>query len=215
MFCPPLSLYNGASRCAFVVTLLTLGMSRIPTPRLLERGGFADVFDLGDGTVVKLFRETRHTHDPEAGSDEAHDLITERLADTEAAAYKVVSKLVSVRRHIPTFHGRINPKEIGPIVGGSTNRYVGLGIQLDLIPGRGVKAAHLPKGIQTQVESVLDEISQAVPDINVWDSSCFVPGLGNGFTLIDFSFWDGYGEATEDLSYYGHFRPVTQKRWGL
>src|SRR6266446_4302868 len=55
--------------------------------RFLNDGAFADVFDLGDGSVAKVYRRTSHTHGPVLDWDD-HDFITRRLYDVEVNAYE-------------------------------------------------------------------------------------------------------------------------------
>lgn len=180
-------------------------MSYVST--LFGRGGFADVLDLSDGTVVKLYKRMPHTNDQvQHWSD--HDAITRMLSRVEFEAYQQLQDHPAIERFISRFFGSVAVSNIQLPSDLSPEQYVtGYGIRLEKIIGREAKVAHLNLNLHTRVGEVLESIRDTVGELNVWDSSCFVPGSRAEFCLIDFALWDGYVEATEILAFEGRLPP--------
>jgi hypothetical protein len=102
---------------------------------LIANGCFAQVFDMGDGTVVKAFRRKRHVARPKEWTD--HDRITRLLWRTEAEVYEHLQSVPDVLPYIPRYYGRVDPITLGlPQDLPKGPHLSGCGLRLDRRPGR-------------------------------------------------------------------------------
>jgi hypothetical protein len=60
---------------------------------------------------------------------------------------------------------------------------------LEFIPGRAQKFAHLDVVTEKKVAEVVEQFRDSLGVDNVWDGSCFVPGIRAPFAVIDFAYW--------------------------
>jgi hypothetical protein len=176
----------------------------VPNYNLLGSGAFADVFDIGDGTVIKAYRRQRHA--PAAASDGwiDHDRITRLLWRTEAESYERLQPHHDVNTFVPIYHGRVDPVALGLPQDLEKGPHVpGCGIRLEKLRGEESKIAHLPSLLIARAEIVLERIGEICGRINLWDASCIRPGPRTEFAVIDFSHSDDYGEVCEILERRG------------
>ena len=181
-------------------------------PTFLARGAYADVFDIGDGTVAKVFRRTLHTHSPVVDWDD-HDFLTRRLFATERAAYERLHSLPNLSTHIPQYFGVIDESTFNSFPSSSGESFVaGCALRLERIPGRDIKIAFVPAPIQQSIEALLEGIRDACRDINVWDCSCFIPGPRSAFVVIDFAYWEGLSDVQVYLDEHKHLPEALRKK---
>lgn len=155
-------------------------------PVKIASGAFADVWDLGNGTVLKAFRSESRAHGNIIDIRD-HDLLTSVFCAQEINAYLKLKELECVKQYIPAFYGRKDPVEFLPDFEGP---YVkNAGFVIEKIKGEDQKIVHLPQQMQENVESILWILSEALNYLNVWDSSCFYESDGD-FKIIDFALWD-------------------------
>ncbi len=119
-------------------------------------GDFADVFDLGDGTVVKAFRRLQHT-----GGDVAEwrdeDALTTQLFEAEVRAYERLRRLPDLAVFTPEFFGEIDPYENVDLKESEQYSYVrGCGIRLERILGTDIKFAFLDQQLKEEVHVILE-----------------------------------------------------------
>lgn len=169
------------------------------TPKKISQGGFADIYRVSEDRVLKAFRRKPHANRPVTNWED-HDLVTEAHFRAERNAYEEIHRHSDLEKYIPRYFGEADPSRI--IRTESTdNEYVkGCGILMEYIPGEAIKLAHLEPNIQTEVELVVDQFSEILNNVNVWDASCFCPGTRAKFTVIDFALWES--EEYENLLYH-------------
>lgn len=155
-------------------------------PQLIEKGAFADIWDLNDGTVFKAFRSVARSHGDIVDIRD-HDLLTSVFCAKEISAYRNLKDVSGIKEYIPTFYGKENPYDILVDVDGI---YVeNAGFLLEKVSGKDSKIAHLSQSEKDLVEPVLWEISHCTEDLIVWDASCFFISENN-FKIIDFALWE-------------------------
>ena len=152
-------------------------------------GSFADIYVLPEGRALKAYRRQAHVNGPVRIWDD-HDLLTEVHFEAEARAYERLQSINELEKYLPCYFGRADPIELLQIDPTDARYARNCGIVLELIPGRAEKVAHLGPAIQKEVEAVLTMLSEALPRVNVWDASCFVPGTRAEFALIDFALFE-------------------------
>ena len=180
--------------------------------KLLNRGAFADVFDVGDGTVIKVFRRIQQTHSPvREWSD--HDFIIRQLFAAEVAAYERLQDRQNLVKYVPRYFGTINASDLGIVSPNPTEPHVeGCALRLERIVGTDMKVALVPNPIRQAVESVLEEIRDVAGRINVWDCSCFIPGPRADFAVIDFALWDDWVDVQLYLEENGSIPEDVRRR---
>jgi hypothetical protein len=181
-------------------------------PRLIAHGAFADVFDLGDATVAKIFRRTKHTND--AVRDWAdHDFLTSCLFAIEVDAYERLQRRPDLSAYLPRYYGRLDDPSVFLQNSSTGQPFVSAcALRLELIPGRDIKAGLVNETLRDDVDQVLWEISDFVGRVNVWDCSCFVPGSRTPFTIIDFAMWDDLSDAQHYFDRHGRLPDALRKR---
>lgn len=176
--------------------------------KVIGKGGFAEVLDIGNGRVLKAYLKKSRAHGP-VRCWEDHDLLTSVFFAKEVQAYRSVMSMDSIRHNFPCFYGVEDPRLWIPNHG---NRYVpGCGIILERIPGKDRKLAHLPEAIEKRVSAVLEEALSSLREVNVWDASCFVEPNDEGIKIIDFGLWDRSSDYEVYLSDYGSFTEKQRK----
>lgn len=169
---------------------------------LIGSGAFADVFDLGDGTVVKAYK--RISHSGEVWDWQDHDALTVEMFAAEARAYETLRNIPDLAVYAPIFYGRSDPCSL--VDPKQAEEYVaGCGLVLEMIAGKDTKVAspHFPS--KAEIEPILERFANEVTSGNVWDSSCFIPGSRAQFTFIDFAVWEHLLECEEMLTDQGQF----------
>ncbi|WP_337171387.1 hypothetical protein [Gemmatimonas aurantiaca] len=174
---------------------------------ILGSGGFADIIDLGDETVAKVYRRAKHTHDP-VEDWEDHDFVTARLFEAEVRAYESIQDDSELVRFTPKYFGRLDLAglDLGPSSTGQP--YVPrCAFRIERLSGHDVKVRDVAGPPREEMENVLKLIAARLPRIDVLDASCFVPGAREAFTIIDFALWSGHSNAQFYLSTYGRLSP--------
>lgn len=173
-------------------------------PRIAS-GAFADILDMGDGSVVKAYRRQRHTLRPvEDWRD--HEALTRGFFEAEAAAYERLSEHPDLAVFAPRFLGRIDPAGISDLAEPPEQGYVRhCGFRLERILGKDIKVSRLPEPLRAEVETILEWLRDEVQAGHVWDASCFVPESSSLFTLIDFATWDDFTDLQMLLEQQGCF----------
>jgi hypothetical protein len=186
--------------------------TRPGAPRLLASGAFADVFDLGDDTVIKVYRRTSHTADPpEDWSD--HDFVTGLLCATEVAAYERLQSSAALLQHIPRFLGAVADSTVAGLKSSTGDPFVpGCAFRLERIRGCDIKIAPMNPPMQQEIELILEQIHDACKSINLWDCSCFIPGPRRRFVVIDFALWDHFAEVQYFLNEGRRISPDLRER---
>jgi hypothetical protein len=170
-----------------------------PGELLSGHGADALVFDMKDGTVLKAYRR-KFTTNVGVGEWRDHEAIIRATWANEVRAYIELARHADLYAFVPVFHGPADPLALLPAESLSANSLVPeCGIRLEKIPGQARKLADLSDDIRVEVEAVLWRIRDAIEPGNVWDSSCFYPGIRSPFTLIDFALWDGVDDFSETL----------------
>jgi hypothetical protein len=179
---------------------------------ILEAGNFADILDLGDGTVVKAFRRLGHTHRTDIAQED-QDALTRGFFLNEARAYEALQNHPDLEVFVPRFEGRMDPTQLEVPGQTGANVYVaGCGLRLERIHGEAVKIAHLAPDMQTRVEEVLETMQERIGLRDPWDGSCFVPGSRAVFTVIDFATWNDWYEYYEMLEERGTLTESARRR---
>lgn len=179
----------------------------------LDRGAFADVFDLHDGTVLKVYRRIAQTHASVRNWDD-HEFLIRCLCFVEAAAYNKLQGMAVLERYIPKFFGRFEPAEFNLAAPTAEPFVPGCALRLERIRGQDVKIAHVMSPLREEIETVLEAIHDQVGRINVWNCSCFVPGPRSRFVVIDFALWDDWHSAQAHLEEHGGIAPDVRRRIG-
>jgi hypothetical protein len=171
--------------------------------KFLSHGAFADVFDLGDGTVAKVFRRVQQTHSEVQNWDD-HEFITRRLYWGELTAYTRLQDRADIVPFIPKYYG---PLAIGSLdlqrSRATEPLMADCALQLEFVPGTDIKVANMEEPLLSSAEEILRKISELAGRVDVWDSSCFLPGVRGPFTLIDFAMWEDLGDAQAYLEEHG------------
>lgn len=153
---------------------------RAPLP-VIGGGAFSEVFDLGDGRVLKAFKDIALSVAPEADCR----LIPTVAFAAEYLAYQRLQAHDDLEPYAPRFFGAASPNDF-PL--DSTESYSsGCGLLLERIPGEAQKLSRLPKPIQRKADDVLEAMQARVGIDDPWDGSAFVPGTRRPFTVIDFA----------------------------
>ncbi len=157
--------------------------------QFLAAGAFADVFDLSDGTVVKIYRRVSHTHAAVIDWDD-HDFITRRMYTVEVKAYERLQDFPELVQYVPRYYGPIDHASLNLDASNPTEPFIaGCAFRLERIDGQPVKIAHVEEEQQKAIEKVLEQIRDVSGRVDVWDCSCFIPGPRTPFVVIDFALW--------------------------
>lgn len=152
---------------------------------------FADVYDLGDGRVLKAFK--RIVANEKQGD---LDLLVKGYFWTEVAAYRQISES-NLSGYFPDFYDVVDPVELLDHSPEAQQKYVaGCGYIMSKLSGvedklRTFVVNEKPSPeIATRLDSVYDEISLELNnlDVDASDCSCFVQENGQ-FFFIDFATW--------------------------
>lgn len=152
---------------------------------------FADVYDLGDGRVMKAFR--RIVSNAKQGD---LDLLVKGYFWTEVMAYKQISES-DLSDYVPDFYGVVDPIELLEHSSEAQQKYVtGCGYIMSKLSGvedklRTFVVNEKPNlEIATRLDSIYDDISHELSnlDVDASDCSCFVQENGQ-FFFIDFATW--------------------------
>ena len=171
--------------------------------RRLGQGGFADVFDLGDGTVAKVYRRTIHTHSS-VRDWEDHLFITRHLHATEVAAYERLKAHPDLVDFTPRFHGTVDQALLDLPRSSSGEPYVmDCALRLEKLVGRETKAGLVGDPLQAAVDALLWKIRDVAGRVHVWDCSCFIPGPRTPFVVIDFAMSDDLSDLQLYLDEHG------------
>lgn len=152
-------------------------------------GSFADVYVLPEGRALKAYRRKSHVNRVVRIGDD-NDLLTAAHFEAEVRAYELLQSIKELEKYLPRYFGRADPAECLELDPADLRYVRNCGIVLERIPGRAEKVAHLDQTIQKEVEAVLKMFSEVLPRVNVWDASCFVPGIRAEFSLIDFALFE-------------------------
>jgi hypothetical protein len=183
--------------------------------RFLSHGAFADVFDLDDGTVAKVFRRTSHTNNDVRSWDD-HEFITRRLFATEVAAYERLQDKPDLVRFIPRYYGTIDQASLTLPASSTGEPYVaGCVLRLELIAGRDIKAGLVAQPLQKEIDDVLWQILDVAGRVHVWDCSCFIPGPRTPFVIIDFAMWEDLPDVQSYLDEHGHIPDDMRRRLSI
>jgi hypothetical protein len=184
-------------------------------PRLIGSGAFADVFDLGDATVAKVFRRIQHTNSGVRDWAD-HDFVTRRLFATEIAAYERLRDRPDIAVYVPQYYGPLDATTLVLPNSSTGQPFVsGCALRLELIPGRDVKAGLVEDTLRADIDRVLWEIKDVAGRVNVWDCSCFAPGPRTPFTIIDFAMWDDLPDVQLYLDEHGVIPEPLRRSWGI
>lgn len=163
-------------------------------------GGFADIIDLGDGTVAKVYRHHRHCYD-DVEDDTHHDFITQKLFEVEARAYECIQSEPNLTNCTPRYFGRLDTKTLALGPSSTGEPYLpGCAFRIERLSGADRKIATVGEPLRSEIERSLQAIRQKVGDLHTIDASCFVPGPRGKFVLIDFALWTGLSDAQLHLS---------------
>lgn len=155
----------------------------------ISGGGFADLYRVSEKRVLKAYIRKAHANRPVTNWQD-HDLITEAHFRSERNAYEVLQDREELEKHIPQYFGPADPIELLQNESAKDKYVKGCGILLEFIPGKDSKLVHLEAELRAEVEFVVDQFSEILKNVNVWDSSCFHPGTRAKFTVIDFALWE-------------------------
>lgn len=157
--------------------------------RKINFGACADIFEMPGGRVLKAYRRTAYATKP-VHDWEDHDLVTEAYFRAEALAYERLQSMAELIRYTPEYFGRADPIELLPIKSASEQFVEGCGLILEFIPGKAIKLNRLKRTTRLKVGLIAAKLNRSLRNVNVWDASCFFPGVRSEFTLIDFALWE-------------------------
>ena len=190
---------------------------RSPLRRKIGGGAFSEVFDLGNGRVLKAFPNTKLAVAPEA---DPRFIPTVSFA-AEYCAYQRLQVYTDLEPYAPRFFGAIDPNDF--LLDSTKSYSSGCGLLLELLRGKEDKIFSLPEPIRAKAEEVLEAMQERVGIDNPWDGSGFVPGSRRPVTLIDFATpSERFAGLDEIVSYHGtipdqfeHALGITEakKRW--
>lgn len=164
-------------------------------PTFLDRGAFADVYDLHDGSVVKAFRRVSHVAGEVVDWGD-HDFLTRRVFEIECGAYERTHQRPDLSNYVPEFYGPVDEAVLGLTVANDGSSFVNkCAFRMEKIPGRAQKISGVAPGMRAAVSEVLTRISTVAGHVDVIDASCFVPGTRAEFTIIDFGLWKDLPDA--------------------
>ena len=170
---------------------------------LIGRGASADVFDLGDNTVVKAYRRIRQTQGPVRNWDD-HEFMSRQFFATEVRAYERLQARPDLAEYTPRFFGPIELSEYDLHSSSPDEPLIpGCAFRLERIDGRDTKISQVPSPLQQRIEAILEDIRDTVERIHVWDCSCFVPGPRTDFVVIDFGVWEDWADPQIYLDKHG------------
>jgi hypothetical protein len=147
----------------------------------IASGAFCEVFDLGNGTVLKAFRDIVPTGQPHADPT----LIPRIVFSRERKAYRALQEHPDLEVFLPLYLGETDPRDY-PIESACTFTSA-CGLLLERIPGKDVKLVDLPVKMFTVAETVIEAMKERVLLGDPWDASGFVPGTRRELTIIDFA----------------------------
>lgn len=158
--------------------------------KCIDRGGCADIFEMSGDRVMKAYRRRAHTSDVRTPYWPDHNAITRAQFRAEALAYEQIQNHAALELYVPRYFGRVDPAQQLRLPPSDETYVSGCGLIVERIPGRAKKLAHLEKSVEELVSLVMEQIRDTLGLDQVWDASCFVPGLRAAFTVIDFALWD-------------------------
>lgn len=174
----------------------------------LASGAFSDVFDLGDGRVLKAFFEIK----PEVAPTADPALVPLISFYSELRVYQRLLEHPGLPAYTPQFFGVADPSSY-PL---ATDRIYPCGLLLEKIPGKPKKLFELDQEIEAAASMVIERLQERVLLEDPWDASCFVPGTRAGFTLIDFATpSDRLAALDKILVRHGHVPPDKRRLLGL
>ena len=158
-------------------------MTMIARRRLRKIGGgaFSEVFDLGDGRVLKAFPDTELSVDP--GADPR--FIPTVAFAAECCAYQRLQVYTDLEPYAPQFFGPVDPNDF--LLDSTRSYSSGCGLVLELLRGKESKILSLPEPICAKADEVLEAMQEHIGVDHPWDGSGFVPGSRRPVTLIDFA----------------------------
>ena len=143
------------------------------------RGAFSEVFDLGDGRILKAFVEDS----PAEAQDSDRTLISQIAFLAERRFYESIQEHPTLATYVPAYYGVADPDEY--LIQSARPLAPGFGLILEKIPGVPVKFSELLDEIERAASEVIERMKGVAALENPWDGSCFVPGTRQSFTLID------------------------------
>jgi hypothetical protein len=189
----------------------TTGLLAMQLPTILStEGACADVWDMGDGTVVKAFRRQAHTTAPPVEWED-HDFVSWLLAAVEMKAYERVRSDHEIAVFVPEYFGAFDAHALPPSPSGLP--YISdAAFRIEKISGEAIKIARVPNPPQQDIEKVLERIAEVAGRVNVWDCSCFVPAPRGPFVVIDFAYPEDVLDLSIALRDTGHLGPDLKQR---
>lgn len=170
---------------------------------IIASGGFADIVDLGNGKVAKIFRRISHSHE-EVSQWEDHNWITQQLFNAEVRAYDLIHNEDILRSYIPAYFGRIQVSELDLGSEHSNRHYLpDCAFVMERLCGEDKKVANIENQLKCTIVALLGQIKKRIAGIDVLDASCFIPGSRGDFTVVDFALWSGYPDAQCELAQHG------------
>jgi hypothetical protein len=156
--------------------------------KFIVRSGMADIWDLGDGTILKAFRQSPRSHRLCINDMSDHNLLTRFICDQEIKAYKLLSKNIELSKYIPIFYKEYDPS----VLDTKDVKYVqGAGFILEKLDGKDCKINELEIEKRNAINPILCEIDTVLSELNlsIQDASCFYIS-SELFKIIDFAYWD-------------------------
>ncbi|MCU8395930.1 hypothetical protein M2G63_22265 [Vibrio vulnificus] len=152
----------------------------------LNSGDFSDVYSIGEGKVLKAFKIRDFDYISEIEDIKS---VVKAYWQAEVQAYKIVNSIDSLKCHFPKFYGVADPHELLRGVEGFADRYVkGCGFIIDLLEGECFKVSLLDSPMSDDVDGVLEQVSEQLSNVNVYDASAFILTDGS-FKIFDFGQW--------------------------
>ena len=114
----------------------------------------------------------------------------------------------SIAANLTPYFGRLTISDVLDPVGNSlaASYLLDCGYRLALIPGKDEKAGLLQgHPLFGEIDTYLDSLS-AIGIRHPYDCSVFIPGLANGFTVIDVASWDAMAELSLRFRMWGGCR---------
>ncbi|EJB8504587.1 hypothetical protein MW364_002765 [Vibrio parahaemolyticus] len=169
------------------------------TVLISDKTCFADVYDLGDGRVLKAFKRMVSQE-----NQDDLDLLVKGYFWTEVASYRKIMES-SLIQYIPEFFGEVDSVELLGDIPDAEQKYVaGCGYIISKLSGIESKLRTFVvngepnQEVATRLDSIYDDISFELRslDVDASDCSCFVQEDGN-LLFIDFATWSGSPYAEE------------------
>src|SRR6185437_12670651 len=118
---------------------------------------------------------------------------------TEERAYERIQAVPGLTAFTPRYFGPVDVAKLGLSSSNAAEPLLSdCALHIERIDGRDRKIGLIEPPIQQEIEAVLEGIRDTVGQINVWDSSCFIPGPRTRFVVIDFALWERWA----DIQFY-------------